>query len=104
MDEVLDGYGGHTTLMNGAELTLMCQEGIVRCHALRWHVSGDVSGRFATNSSIHDTFNRGVSSHATQNIWIEDSAISKTAGHSYCDKGSAKFGNVLESNLGLNSQ
>ncbi|MFK7761899.1 MAG: malectin domain-containing carbohydrate-binding protein [Roseobacter sp.] len=110
-DSADDGYGGHTMVMNGAdmhidgaEFTNMGQEGILGRYALHWHVNGDVSGQFVTNSSIHHTFNKGMTVHGTQNTWIENNAIYDTVGHSYYFEDGAEFGNVLLNNLGMNTR
>ncbi|MEP3636992.1 MAG: malectin domain-containing carbohydrate-binding protein [Paracoccaceae bacterium] len=110
-DSEQDGYGGHTMVMagadmhiDGAEFTNMGQESIVGRYALHWHVNGDVSGQYVTNSSIHHTFNKGMTVHGTQNTWIENNAIYDTIGHSYYLEDGAEFGNVLMGNLGMNTR
>lgn len=110
-DAAEDGYGGHTMVMmgaemhiDGAELTRMGQTGELGRYPLHWHLLGDVSGQYVTNSSIHDTYNKGMTIHGTQNAWVEDNAIFETVGHGYYFEDGSEFGNVLVDNLGMNTR
>ncbi|MEM8789544.1 MAG: G8 domain-containing protein, partial [Pseudomonadota bacterium] len=109
-DAAEDGYGGHTMIMmgaemhiDGAELTKMGQAGELGRYPLHWHMLGDASGQYVTNSSIHDTFNKGMTIHGTQNTWVENNAIFDTVGHTYYFEDGSEFGNVLMGNLGMNT-
>ena len=109
-DSTADGYGGHTMVMNGAEMhidgvefTQMGQEGELGRYALHWHLSGDASGQYITNSSIHEIYNKGITIHGTQNTWIEDNVVFDTIGHSYYFEDGSEYGNVLMNNLGMNT-
>ncbi|MEM7506177.1 MAG: G8 domain-containing protein [Pseudomonadota bacterium] len=110
-DSADDGYGGHTMIMmgaemhiDGAELTRMGQAGELGRYPLHWHMLGDASGQYVTNSSIHQTFNKGMTIHGTQNAWIENNAIYDTVGHTYYFEDGSEFGNVLTGNLGMNTR
>lgn len=105
-----DGYGGHTMVMNGAsmhidgaELTKMGQIGDVGRYPLHWHMIKDASGQYVTNSSIHETYNKGITIHGTENTWIENNAIVNTIGHTYYFEDGSEEGNVLVDNLGMNT-
>ncbi|MEM7545226.1 MAG: G8 domain-containing protein [Pseudomonadota bacterium] len=106
-----DGYGGHTMIMmgadmhiDGAEFTNMGQAGILGRYPLHWHMLGDAAGQYVTNSSIHHTYNKGMTIHGTQNTWVENNAIFETVGHSYYFEDGSEFGNVLMNNLGMNTR
>ena len=110
-DSSKDGYGGHTMVMNGAamhidgaELTKMGQAGILGKYPLHWHMLGDATGQYVTNTSIHDTFNKGMTIHGTQNTWVENNAIYNNVGHTYYFEDGSEFGNVLVNNLGMNTR
>lgn len=110
-DSAEDGYGGHTMVMDGAsmhidgaELTQMGQEGEVGRYALHWHMLGDASGQYITNTSIHGTYNKGMTIHGTQNTWVENNAVFDTVGHSYYFEDGSEFGNVLMNNLGMSTR
>jgi len=109
-DSAEDGYGGHTMVMNGAEMhidgvefTQMGQEGVLGRYALHWHMLGDATGQYISNSSIHETYNKGITIHGTQNTWVEDNVVYDTIGHSYYFEDGSEFGNVLMNNLGMNT-
>ncbi|MFK7957533.1 MAG: G8 domain-containing protein, partial [Lysobacterales bacterium] len=104
-------YGGHSMIMNnasmrisGAEFTLMGQEGLLGKYPLHWHLMGDVSGQFVRNSSIHHTFNKGLTIHGTNNSQVSNNAIFETIGHSYFFEDGDETGNVLTGNLGFNTR
>ena len=110
-DSLDDGYGGHTMIMDGAamhidgaELTRMGQAGELGRYPLHWHMLGDASGQYVTNSSIHNTFNKGLTIHGTQSTWVENNAIVETVGHTYYFEDGSEFGNVLIGNLGMNTR
>ena len=109
-DSSQDGYGGHTMVMNGAEMhidgaefTQMGQKGLLGKYALHWHMLGDATGQYVTNTSIHETYNKGMTIHGTQNAWVENNAIYNTIGHTYYFEDGSEFGNVLMNNLGMNT-
>ncbi|MBM2578100.1 hypothetical protein JQC91_17470 [Jannaschia sp. Os4] len=110
-DSVEDGHGGHTMVMggaemhvDGAELTRMGQAGELGRYPLHWHMLGDASGQYVTNSSIHDTYNKGLTIHGTQNAWVEGNAVVETVGHGFYFEDGSEFGNVLRGNLGMNTR
>lgn len=105
-----DGYGGHTMIMDGAsmhidgaELTKMGQIGEVGRYPLHWHMLDDGSGQYVTNSSIHETYNKGMTIHGTKNTWVEDNVVVNTLGHGYYFEDGSESGNVLIDNLGMNT-
>lgn len=104
-------YGGHTMIMNnasmrisGAEFTHMGQEGLLGKYPLHWHLMGDVSGQFVRHSSIHHTFNKGLTIHGTSNAHLTENVIFETIGHSYFFENGQETGNVLTNNLGINTR
>ena len=106
----IDQYGGHTMIMNGAamhidgaELTRMGQAGDVGRYPLHWHMLGDATGQYVTNSSVHETYNKGITIHGTQNAWLENNALVNNIGHAYYFEDGSEFGNVLLNNLGMNT-
>ncbi|WP_298966525.1 calcium-binding protein [uncultured Roseibium sp.] len=107
-DSKADGYGGHTMVMNGAEMHisgaefyLMGQKGLMGRYPLHWHMNGNVEGEYVENSSVHHSFNKGITLHGIQNAWIEDNVVFDTIGHGYFLEDGSEFGNVLKDNLGF---
>lgn len=107
-DSKADGFGGHTMVMNGAEMHisgaefyLMGQKGLMGRYPLHWHMNGNVEGEYVENSSVHHSFNKGITLHGIQNAWIEDNVVFDTIGHGYFLEDGSEFGNVLKDNLGF---
>ncbi|MEM9146834.1 MAG: G8 domain-containing protein [Pseudomonadota bacterium] len=107
-DSVVDGFGGHTMVMDGAEMrisgvefTRMGQEGLMGRYAVHWHMIGDASDQYVTDSSFHHLFNRAVTVHGTQFARIEDTVAYDTLGHAYFLEDGSEFGNRFEGNLGF---
>ncbi|WP_299153593.1 G8 domain-containing protein [uncultured Tateyamaria sp.] len=105
-DSTQDGFGGHSMVMDGADIHIsgaefarMGQEGALGRYPLHWHLQADVSGQYVENSSIHHSYNKGVTIHGTQNAWLEDNVVFDTIGHGYFLEDGAEFGNVLIDNL-----
>ncbi|MET1412067.1 G8 domain-containing protein [Roseibium sp. HPY-6] len=107
-DSPSDGYGGHTMVMDGAEMHIsgaeffhMGQKGVMGRYPLHWHMNGNVEGEYVQNSSVHHSFNKGITLHGIQNAWIEDNVVFDTIGHGYFLEDGSEFGNVLKDNLGF---
>ena len=104
-------YGGHTMVMNGAEMhisgaefTHMGQAGILGKYAAHWHLIGDASGQYIKNSSFHHTFNKGLTIHGTANTEVSDNVVFESIGHGYFFEDGTETGNVLTGNLGFNTR
>ncbi|MEL6234908.1 MAG: G8 domain-containing protein, partial [Pseudomonadota bacterium] len=106
-----DGYGGHTMVMNGGEMYVsgvefayMGQAGILGKYPVHWHESGDVSGQYITNSSIHHSFNKGITVHNTQGAEVRGNVVFETISHNYYMEQNETAGNYLIDNLGINAR
>ncbi len=107
-DAHLDGHGGHTMAMHGAELRLsgvefhrMGQAGEMGRYPVHWHMTGDAAGQYVTNSAFHESYNRAVVVHGTQNALVADTVAYDTVGHAYFLEDGSETGNVFHRNLGL---
>jgi len=83
-----DEFGGHIMVANnaslnisGTELTRMGQFGVLGRYPAHWHLLGDTSGQYIRNSSVHNTFNKGVTIHGTNDIGIDSNVIFDHIGH-----------------------
>ena len=61
---------GAEMYISGAEFEYMGQGGRLGRYATHWHMLGDVTGQYITNSSYHHTFNKGMTVHGTKNSFI----------------------------------
>lgn len=107
-DAHLDGFGGHTMVMEGAEMrisgvefTRMGQAGELGRYAAHWHLAGDASGQHITDSSFHEIYNRAITVHGTNNALIADTVAYDVVGHTYFLEDGSETGNRFERNLGL---
>src|SRR5690606_19248453 len=83
-------FGGHSTAMpsskmyvSGVELYRMGQNLTLARYPIHWHLVGDADGQYIKNSAIHDTYNRCVTVHGTNNLRIENNVTYNTVGHCF---------------------
>jgi len=111
LNQQADQYGGHTMVMHGGEMYLsgvelayMGQAGILGRYPAHWHELGDVSGQYIRDSSIHHSFNKGVTVHNTQGAEVRDNVVFETISHNYYLEEEDTFDNDLIDNLGINAR
>ena len=104
-------FGGHIMAMDGStmnvagvELTRMGQHLTLARYPIHWHINGDVTGQYIKNSAIHDTFNRCVTIHATDNLLVENNVTYNTVGHCFFMEDGIESGNRLVRNLGIQTK
>jgi len=86
-----NGFGGHIMAMNGAimnasniELTRMGQKKKLGRYPWHWHLMGDGGqGQYIRNSSVHHTYNRAITIHATNKTLVEWNVAYDNLGHAY---------------------
>ncbi|MEO0916693.1 MAG: G8 domain-containing protein, partial [Pseudomonadota bacterium] len=111
LNEQADQYGGHTMIMNdaemyvsGVEFAYMGQAGILGKYPVHWHENGDASGQYITNSSVHHSFNKGITVHDTDNTLVSNNFVNETISHNYYLEGGEENGNLLTGNLGMGAR
>ena len=72
-------FGGHIMAMpsskmfvEGVELNRMGQNLTLARYPIHWHLVGDAKGQYIKNAAIHDTYNRCVTVHGTNNLQVEN--------------------------------
>ncbi len=82
--------GGHIMAMvtskmfiEGVELNRMGQNLELARYPIHWHLVGDAKGQYIKNASIHDTYNRCVTVHGTNDLRIEGNVTYNTVGHCF---------------------
>src|SRR5690606_17356729 len=80
--------GGHIMAMvtskmhlSGVELHRMGQNLELARYPIHWHLVGEGKGQYIKNASIHDSYNRCVTVHGTNNLRIEGNVTYNTVGH-----------------------
>ncbi|MGF1534872.1 MAG: CAP domain-containing protein [Elainellaceae cyanobacterium] len=102
------GYGGHTVYLTGAEVKIdgvefngLGNSGELGNYPVHFHHTGDASGSYVKNSSVHHTFQRGLVVHRADNLLIEGNTIFETMSHSYYIEDGVETGNRFVDNLAM---
>jgi cell migration-inducing and hyaluronan-binding protein len=104
-------FGGHIMAMgtskmyvSGVELTRMGQHLTKARYPIHWHLIGEGKGQYIRNSSVHDTFNRCVTVHGTNNLRVENNVTYNTVGHCFFVEDGIEHGNQFVRNLGIQTK
>ncbi|HWK42000.1 MAG TPA: G8 domain-containing protein [Croceibacterium sp.] len=104
-------FGGHIMAMagsqmtvSGVELTRMGQHLTLARYPIHWHVLGDGKNQYIRNAAIHDTYNRCVTVHGTDNLRVENNVTFNTVGHCFFLEDGIETGNYYVSNLGIQTK
>ena len=104
-------FGGHIMAMagskvqvSGIELSRMGQHMELARYPMHWHLIGEGKGQYIKNASIHDTFNRCVTVHGTNNLRIENNVTFNTVGHCFFLEDGIERGNEFVRNLAIQTK
>src|SRR5687767_8472718 len=103
--------GGHVMAMpsskmyvSSVELRRMGQHLIKARYPIHWHLVGDAQGQYVKNAAIHDTYNRCVTVHGTNNLRIEGNVTYNTVGHCFFLEDGIETGNEFVRNLAMQTK
>src|SRR5512134_1955992 len=103
--------GGHVMAMGaskmfveGVEFNRMGQHLTLARYPIHWHLIGDAKGQYIRNAAIHDTFNRCVTVHGTNNLRVENNVTYNTVGHCFFVEDGIERGNEFVRNLGIQTK
>ncbi|HET9218801.1 MAG TPA: G8 domain-containing protein [Terriglobia bacterium] len=104
-------YGGHVMAMapskmfvEGVEFQRMGQNLTLARYPIHWHLIGDAKGQYIRNASIHDTYNRCVTVHGTNNLRVENNVTYNTVGHCFFLEDGVEQGNEFIRNLAIQTK
>jgi cell migration-inducing and hyaluronan-binding protein len=104
-------YGGHVMAMGaskvfveGVEFNRMGQNLTLARYPIHWHLVGDAKGQYIRNAAIHDTYNRCVTVHGTNNLQIENNVTYNTVGHCFFLEDGIETGNQYIRNLAIQTK
>ncbi|HXR52678.1 MAG TPA: G8 domain-containing protein [Steroidobacteraceae bacterium] len=104
-------FGGHIMAMpsshmyvEGVELNRMGQHMTLARYPIHWHLVGDAKGQYIRNAAIHDTFNRCVTVHGTNDLRIENNVTYNTIGHCFFLEDGIEHGNEFVRNLAIQTK
>ncbi|MEM1323846.1 MAG: G8 domain-containing protein [Bacteroidota bacterium] len=107
-DAEIDRAGGHIMIMDtsfaqvsGVEFFKMGQEDVLGRYPFHWHLTGDLTGQYLKNSSIHISYNRVVTVHSSHNALIEDNIAYDHIGNGYFLENGDETNNRFIGNLGI---
>lgn len=105
------GIGGHVMIfegsvahIDGAELVGMGQTNRIARYPIHFHVGANMSGSYVRGASIHHTFNRCLTIHASNHVVVRDTIGYESAGHCFFLEDGVEVGNRLICNLGLSTR
>ena len=100
--------GGHIMAMpsskmfvSGVELNRMGQHMTLARYPIHWHLVGDARGQYIKNASIHDTYNRCVTVHGTNDLRVENNVTYNIVGHCFFLEDGIEHGNEFVRNLAI---
>ena len=102
-------FGGHIMAMvtsrmyvEGVELNRMGQNMELARYPIHWHLVGDGgAGQYIRNAAIHDTYNRCVTVHGTNDLQVENNVTYNTVGHCFFMEDGIEHGNTYTNNLAI---
>src|SRR5678815_2908828 len=104
-------FGGHIMAMvtsklfvEGVELNRMGQNLELARYPMHWHLVGDAKGQYIRNAAIHDTYNRCVTVHGTNDLQVQNNVTYNTVGHCFFLEDGIEHGNQFVHNLGIQTK
>jgi len=101
-------FGGHIMAMvtskmfvEGVELNRMGQNLELARYPIHWHLVGDAKGQYIKNAAIHDTYNRCVTVHGTNDLRVENNVTYNIVGHCFFMEDGIEHGNEFVHNLAI---
>ncbi len=105
-------FGGHIMAMvtskmyvEGVELNRMGQHMELARYPIHWHLVGEGgNGQYIRNAAIHDTYNRCVTVHGTNDLQVENNVTWNTVGHCFFMEDGIESGNAFIHNLAIQTK
>jgi cell migration-inducing and hyaluronan-binding protein len=73
-------------------------------YPIHWHLIGEGKGQYIRNTAIHDTYNRCVTVHGTNNLQVENNVTYNTVGHCFFLEDGIETGNQYVRNLAIQTK
>ncbi len=111
-DSLESYFGGHIMAMvtskmyvEGVELHRMGQHLELARYPIHWHLVGDGGkGQYVKNTAIHDSFNRCVTVHGSNDLRVENNVTYNTVGHCFFMEDGIEHGNEFVKNLAIQTK
>ena len=96
--------GGSTAYVDGVELNRMGQHLTLARYPMHFHILAEAPGQYIRNAAIHDTYNRCVTVHGTNNLRVENNVTFNTVGHCFFMEDGIEHGNEFVRNLAIQTK
>nr|MCU0417988.1 hypothetical protein [Cytophagaceae bacterium] len=102
-----NGHGGHfmihtrgTANVEFVELYRMGHKNIMARYPFHWHLMEDrAQGQYFRNNSVHESYNRAITIHGTESVFVENNFCYDHIGHGlFLEDGSERF-NTIRNNV-----
>src|SRR5687768_2334661 len=90
--------------VEGVELRRMGQNLTLARYPIHWHLVGEGKGQYIRNAAIHDTYNRCVTVHGTNNLQVENNVTYNNVGHCFFLEDGIETGNQFVRNLAIQTK
>src|SRR5688500_9283920 len=90
--------------VSGVELNRTGQHLTLARYPIHWHLVGEGKGQYIKNASIHDTYNRCVTVHGTNNLQVENNVTYNNVGHCFFLEDGIETGNQFVRNLAIQTK
>jgi cell migration-inducing and hyaluronan-binding protein len=90
--------------VEGVEFNRMGQNLTLARYPIHWHLLGDSKGQYIKNAAIHDTYNRCVTVHGTNDLRVENNVTYNTVGHCFFLEDGIEHGNEFIHNLAIQTK
>lgn len=105
-DAAQTGLGANIMLMGksaahvqGVELARVGQRNTLRRYPIHFHRLGSAAGSYFSGNSIHDSYNRCVTIHGTDDLQVKDNVTYNNVGHCIFLEDGDEIGNTISGNL-----
>ncbi|HIA61576.1 MAG TPA: hypothetical protein EYM88_03545 [Gammaproteobacteria bacterium] len=113
-DSVSTGFGAHVMIhgsdngamnpgygyVEGVEIYRGGQESQLARYPFHWHLlGGDATGQYFRDNAVHDSFNRGITIHGTDNVTIDNNFFYNTIGHTVFLEDGVEENNTITNNV-----
>lgn len=86
--------------VEGVEIYRGGQESLLARYPFHWHLlGGDAVGQYFNDSAVHDSFNRGITIHGTDNITVSNNFFYNTIGHTVFLEDGVEENNTITYNV-----
>ena len=108
-DSMKSEFGAHMMFMQGSSVKISGVEirrggqiGKGARYPIHWHKGGDHEGDYVKDSSIYDSFQRGIVTHGVNNVQVDSNVVYNVFNHAYTfSEDGDEVGNSFTNNLSV---